>query len=47
MSIHEAGEHEDLKGDENLLVMKGAPEIVMRRCSSILIDGEEKGTIHI
>ena len=41
MSIHEAGEHEE-DVDENLLVMKGAPEIVMKRCSSILIDGEEK-----
>ena len=46
MSIHDAGEHEE-DVDDHLLVMKGAPEIVMRRCSSILIDGEEKGTTHI
>ncbi len=41
MSIHEAASKEDDVG-ANLLVMKGAPEVILKRCSSILIDGEEK-----
>jgi sodium/potassium-transporting ATPase subunit alpha len=41
VSIHEASkEEEDV--DANLLVMKGAPEIILKHCTKILIDGEEK-----
>ena len=29
-------------GDQHLLVMKGAPERILDRCTSILIDGEVK-----
>lgn len=35
VSIHETG-------DSNLLVMKGAPERIIERCSTILIDGKEE-----
>jgi len=41
VSVHEmpaGGEHED----QHLLVMKGAPERILDRCTSILIDGEIK-----
>ena len=41
VSIHDAGaEEEDV--DQYLLVMKGAPERILDRCSTILIKGEEK-----
>lgn len=39
MSIHE---QEDPDDSRNLLVMKGAPERILDRCSTILINGEEK-----
>nr|XP_040567091.1 sodium/potassium-transporting ATPase subunit alpha-like [Lepeophtheirus salmonis] len=40
VSVHEASVDDDV--DANLLVMKGAPERVLDRCSSILINGEIK-----
>merc|ERR1719230_1981576 len=40
VSIHEC-EDKDVPGN-HLLVMKGAPERILDRCSTILIDGEEK-----
>ena len=39
MSIHET---EDETDKRYLLVMKGAPERILDRCSTILINGEEK-----
>ena len=39
MSIHET---EDETDKHYLLVMKGAPERILDRCSTILINGEEK-----
>ena len=39
VSIHET---EDKDDKSYLLVMKGAPERILSRCSTILIDGEEK-----
>ena len=38
LSIHET---EDPNDNRYLLVMKGAPERVLDRCSTIMIDGEE------
>ena len=35
MSIHE-------QGDKHLLVMKGAPERILDRCSSIWVNGKEE-----
>eukprot|EP00095_Tigriopus_kingsejongensis_P009713 maker-scaffold115_size343722-snap-gene-2.21 protein:Tk09713 transcript:maker-scaffold115_size343722-snap-gene-2.21-mRNA-1 annotation:"sodium potassium-transporting atpase alpha chain" len=40
VSVHECSKDEDT--DQYLLVMKGAPERVLERCSTILINGEEK-----
>merc|ERR1719270_941828 len=40
VSIHECDD-KDVPGN-HLLVMKGAPERILDRCSTILIDGEEK-----
>ena len=40
VSIHECGNDEDI--DCHLLVMKGAPERVLQRCKTIMINGEEK-----
>ena len=40
VSIHDKGDFEDV--ESYLLVMKGAPERILDRCSTILIDGEEK-----
>ena len=34
MSIH-------VNGDRNLLVMKGAPERILKVCSTALVDGKE------
>ena len=39
VSIHET---EDKNDKRHLLVMKGAPERILDRCSTIVIDGEEK-----
>jgi sodium/potassium-transporting ATPase subunit alpha len=39
VSIHEKGDESDV--DQYLLVMKGAPERILDRCSTILIKGEE------
>ena len=39
VSIHEKGEDEDVPGPF-LLVMKGAPERILDRCSTILVNGE-------
>ena len=39
VSIHETEEADDPR---YLLVMKGAPERILDRCSTILINGEEK-----
>lgn len=39
VSIHET---EDKNDKRNLLVMKGAPERILERCSTILLNGEEK-----
>lgn len=39
LSIHEVA---DLPDNPYLLVMKGAPERILERCSTILINGEEK-----
>ena len=39
VSIHKSGGDEDIPGPY-LLVMKGAPERVLDRCSTILVDGE-------
>ena len=39
VSVHET---EDTNDDRYLLVMKGAPERILDRCSTILIDGEEQ-----
>ncbi len=39
VSIHET----DIEGDDRyLLVMKGAPERILDRCSTILLDGKEQ-----
>lgn len=38
LSIHES---EDSSNPHNFLVMKGAPERILERCSTILIDGKE------
>ena len=35
MSIHE-------QGDQHLLVMKGAPERILDRCSTIWVNGKEQ-----
>ena len=35
VSVHE------MEGGQHRLVMKGAPEIVFKRCSTIMLDGEE------
>ena len=40
VSLHEKGDFDDV--DSYLLVMKGAPERILDRCSTILIEGEEK-----
>ncbi len=40
VSIHEREEKVD--GSFHLLVMKGAPERILERCSTILVNGEEK-----
>lgn len=42
VSIHEKGPDKDVTG-QYLLVMKGAPERVLERCSSILVNGENLG----
>ena len=39
VSIHEL--QEDKQKKRNLLVMKGAPERILERCATILIDGED------
>ena len=39
VSIHETDEKDD---NRYLLVMKGAPERILSRCSTIIIDGDEK-----
>jgi len=39
VSIHETDEKDD---NRYLMVMKGAPERILARCSTIVIDGEEK-----
>lgn len=39
VSIHET---QDPSDPRYLLVMKGAPERIMDRCSTIMVDGEEK-----
>merc|ERR1719266_3167683 len=39
VSIHETDEKDDKRP---LLVMKGAPERILARCSTIVVDGEEK-----
>merc|ERR1719150_1693792 len=39
VSIHE---QEDKSDTRYLLVMKGAPERILQRCSSIIIDGTER-----
>merc|ERR1711936_677566 len=39
VSIHETEDKDDKR---YLLVMKGAPERILQRCSTIVIDGEEK-----
>jgi len=39
VSVHENGDPND---DRHVLVMKGAPERILDRCSTILIHGEEK-----
>ena len=39
MSIHESDNPDDPR---HILVMKGAPERILDRCSTILIHGEEK-----
>ena len=43
VSIHQKGQedNDDVVG-EHLLVMKGAPERILDRCTSILVNGEEK-----
>ena len=41
VSIHECSSTEE-DVEANLLVMKGAPERILQRCTTILIDGEEK-----
>ena len=40
VSIHETQPEKDIEG--YLLVMKGAPERILQRCNTILINGEEK-----
>ncbi len=42
VSIHRKGKEGDDDVDKYILVMKGAPERILDRCSTILIDGEEK-----
>jgi sodium/potassium-transporting ATPase subunit alpha len=42
VSIHKKGTEGDDDVDNYLLVMKGAPERILDRCSTILINGEEK-----
>merc|ERR1712227_241984 len=39
VSIHETSDPSDKR---NLLVMKGAPERILQRCSTIVIDGQER-----
>ena len=39
VSVHE---HEDGNNSCHLLVMKGAPERILERCSTILVNGEEQ-----
>ncbi len=41
VSIHECADSED-DVEHHLLVMKGAPERVLQRCSSILVDGKSE-----
>ena len=42
MSIHELQAGSGSKERRHLLVMKGAPERIIERCSSILLNGEDK-----
>merc|ERR1712214_115864 len=39
VSIHETSDHDEKR---SLLVMKGAPERILQRCSTIVIDGTER-----
>jgi len=42
VSIHEMQASGDTKERRHLLVMKGAPERIIERCSTILLNGEDK-----
>ena len=42
MSIHQKGQEDNDDVETHLLVMKGAPERILDRCSSILVKGEER-----
>ena len=42
ISIHSKGKEDGEDVKQHLLVMKGAPERILERCSTILIQGEEK-----
>ena len=39
--MHETAENAPVDGNRSLLVMKGAPERILDRCSTILINGDD------
>ena len=46
LTLVQASVHEMASG-QHRLVMKGAPEMVFKRCSSILLGGQEVGVHHL